>query len=295
MFHQRNHNQDVMISVLEQPSVRARLQHDGEPEARNTATGNTCLVNGVRLNHVAISEPPIVDTRELDRWDMIRLANGDEQALGSLMQRHGKKLLRHLERMVRNHSDAKELVNETFIRVFQHRRDFNFELRFTTWLYVISSHLAINLLRWRARRPELVPLPTVAEENSATTSNALIDPTPTPREQAESDEWTDALEQALARMPAQLREPLLLVSLDGFSQAEVAARLGCTVKAVETRLYHGRKRLRQMLDGIFNPWRVRVAAAMQLQGKPCQYSIHCVPRGKPLSAAYGTITKEGDA
>jgi DNA-directed RNA polymerase specialized sigma24 family protein len=66
-------------------------------------------------------------------------------------------------------------------------------------------------------------------------------------------------------LPEQLRVPLLLVSLDNCSQAEVAARLGCTVKAVETRLYHGRKRLRVELERALTPWRCRVNGAIRPQ------------------------------
>jgi RNA polymerase sigma-70 factor (ECF subfamily) len=174
------------------------------------------------------------------------------------MQRHARKLCSHLERIVKNRADATELVQEAFMRVFQHRRDFNFEGRFSTWLYVIGSRLAINLLRWRSRRPEFVPLPEAVQEQSGGSTDAFVDHAPTPREQAEGDEWTDALELALAKMPPQLREPLLMVSLDSCSQTEVARRLGCTVKAVETRLYHGRKRLRAELESVLNPWRFRV-------------------------------------
>ncbi len=265
MFHQRNNDQESVISVLDSAPVSVFQPRNGEPETRDAANGRTRPIDGVGRNHVALSEPLIVETPDADRWDMARLASGDEQALDSLMHRHGKKLLRHMERMVRNHSDAKELVNEAFTRVFRHRRDYNFESRFSTWLYVIGSHLAINLLRWRSRRPEFVPLAETAGEQSSATADSLIDPAPTPCEQAESDEWTSALAEALARLPQQLRVPLLLVSLDSCSQAEVAARLGCTVKAVETRLYHGRKRLRAELESILNPWQCRLNGAIHSQ------------------------------
>lgn len=196
---------------------------------------------------------------------MARLASGDDQALDSLMQRHARRLFAHLLRIVKNRADAVELVQEAFLRVFRHRLNYDYESRFTTWLYVIGSHLAINLLRWRARRPEHVPLPDGADDESNIVSEALVDPARAPGEQAQSDEWTDALEQALANLPEQLREPLLLICLDGCSQAEVAARLGCTVKAVETRLYHARKRLRVELERALNPWRCRVNGALRLQ------------------------------
>lgn len=196
---------------------------------------------------------------------MARLVDGDDRALDSLMQRHAKRLFAHLERIVKNRADAAELVQEAFIRVFQHRLDYNFESRFTTWLYVIGSRLAINLLRWRARHPEFNPSPEDASMCFDGESEALVDPAPMPCKQAESDEWTYALELALARMPPQLREPLLLVALDSCSQAEVATKLHCTLKAVETRLYHGRKRLRAELERALNPWPCRVAERVRPQ------------------------------
>ncbi len=202
--------------------------------------------------------------REHDHYDMARLADGDEQGLDSLMRRHAKELLLQLQRIVRNRTDAEELVNETFIRVFRHRRDYDYQHAFSTWLYVIGSRLAISLLRWRARRPEHVPLPEGAEELSGASNLVLIDPALTPEEEAQDDEWTGALEEALARLPQKLRRALQLFTLDGCSQAEAAARLGCTAKAVEMRVYQGRKRLRQELEDVLN-------------GRPPQKH----PRGRP--------------
>lgn len=247
-----------MIFELEQPPTAVVEPRENGSPAETTVNGEARAVNGVCRSYRATPlEPQIIVSREHDHWDMARLADGDEEGLDSLMQRHSKALLRHLERMVRNHTDAKELVNDAFLRVYRHRRDYNYESKFTMWLYVIGSHLAINLLRWRSRRPEHVPLPEEVSENSGGMVT-LLDSAPTPREQAEADEWTDALEKALAKLPEQLRVPLLRVALDGCSQAEVAAQLGCTVKAVETRLYHARKRLRLELDRILNPWGSRL-------------------------------------
>lgn len=187
---------------------------------------------------------------ESDRADMARLVNGDDLALDSLLLRRGNWLLRHLNRIVHSHADARNLMIETFLRVFQHRQGFCPEWRFTTWLFAIGSRLAIDLLRWRGRHPEFVSLAEDTEE----CLGSILDPAPNPREQAESDEWTDALEQALDRLPERLRAPLLSVALDGCSQAEVAARSGCTVKTVEMRVYHGRKRLRLELERLLDLW-----------------------------------------
>lgn len=259
-----------MISVLEHPPGTVGPQRAPPPETWKAAAGYSHGVNRFVRKHAAVSESEIAVARERDRWDMARLASGDEEALRSLMERYSKKLLRHLEQMVRNHTDAEQLVIETFIRVFRHRLNYDFESRFSTWLYTIGSNLAISLLRWRARQPSQVPLPEVEEpedDDSSIATDALVDTRPVPREQAETNEWTDALELALARLPENLRVALLLVALDGCSQAEVAERLGCSVKAVETRVYHARKRLRSEMDRILNPVRLRVEARMRAQSQ----------------------------
>jgi len=222
---------------------------------RRATISKARTVDSARCDRVPHSESRINSARERDCVDMARLARGDDQALESLMRRHAKPLLQQLECIVGNHSDAKELANQAFLRVFRHRLDFDFESPFTAWLYVIGSRLAISLLRWRARQPEFAPLPKDAAACSGAGTDAFVDPGPTPREQAERDEWTGALELALASLPEHFRVPLLLVSLDGCSHAEVASRLGCTVKAVETRVYHGRIRLRLEVGKILNPSR----------------------------------------
>lgn len=173
----------------------------------------------------------------------------------------------HLQRIVKNRADAADLVQEAFIRVFRHRLDFNFESQFSTWVYTIGLNLARDLLRSRARQPESFPLNEVGELTDSEVDDALPEPAPSACEQAENDEWKDALEEAFRRLPDHLREPLLLVSLDGCSRTEVAVRLGCTLKVVETRLYHGRKRLRAELESILNPWRFRAQPVMH-QLKP---------------------------
>jgi RNA polymerase sigma-70 factor (ECF subfamily) len=249
-----------MIALLDQQPVTVPAQRALRLTKRSEGSGDIPGVNGVCRNHVAVLEPQIIVTQEHDRWDMARLAGGDEQALDSLMQRHTKGLFRTLDRIVKNRADTTELVQEVFIRVFRHRLNYNYESRFSTWLYTIGVHLAINLLRWRSRRAEFVPLPEAEEEKHTSTNDALVDPAPTPREQAESNEWTDALDEALSKLPEKLRAPLLLFALDGCSQAEVATRLGCSVKAVEARVYHARKRLRSELEKILIPWQFRAEA-----------------------------------
>lgn len=193
------------------------------------------------------SHSKILITRELDYFDMARLASGHEEAINSLMRRHSKGLRQYLMRIVGHSLDATDLAQESFIRVFQHRAEFNNEASFSTWLYTIGYHLAIDLLRRRARRPMHVSL----SDCDYGAAEELIDGSLTPSEQLEADERASVLEAALASLPDKLRLPLILVVFEDCSQAEIAARLRCSPKAVEMRIYHARNRLRAELQRIW--------------------------------------------
>lgn len=198
---------------------------------------------------------------KLDEIDMHRLASGDDRALDSLIARHSGSVLHHLQLILRNRRDAEDVLQEVFIRVYQHRLKFRFDSRFTTWLYIIASNLAADLLRWRVRHPAFYQ---TRESDCGDEIDGIIDPRATPTEEAERDEWFDALELALAHLPSQWRELVFLVSLDGCSRVEASARLGCTLKTVENRLYQARRKLRCEMTGLlgFSPFRASTRSAL---------------------------------
>ena len=207
-------------------------------------------------------------TRELDQSDMVRLVSGDREAMTCLMRRHSKRLRRYLAGIVKGSPDVTDLVQESSIRVFQHRADFNNKASFSTWLYTIAYHLAIDLLRRRSRRPMHVSLSDCNGGMLHGAAEELNDGSLTPSEQLEADEQASVLEAALAGLPDKLRLPLTLVVFENFSQAEIAARLRCSPKAVEMRIYHARGRLRAELQRISSSGPFASAAS-------CLQTAHC--------------------
>ncbi|MBX3744204.1 MAG: RNA polymerase sigma factor [Verrucomicrobiae bacterium] len=169
---------------------------------------------------------------------------GDEDALGALMRRHSRDLYQYLNRILKNASDATELVTEVFYRVYRHRLAFSVRSSFRGWLSLIAFRMAQTRLRWRERHPEFWQSTSLALSSKPARPRAVSDPHATPAEQAATDEWLGTLQKALQRIPASSREAIALVCFDGCCHKEAAARLRCTVKAVETRLYHGRNRLK---------------------------------------------------
>ena len=185
-----------------------------------------------------VTEPDV-----LDRADMARLVEGKESALNALMDRHAGPLFGFLCRFVRDEDAADDLAQETFVRVYQHRSDFKPGLKFSTWLFTIGANLARNHLRSRSRRPE-ESLETSGGDGGLSLGETLVSPGDSPDVHAQRMERQEAVRHAVAELPEDLREAVLLCELEDRSIAEAAIILATTGKAVESRLYRARQQLR---------------------------------------------------
>ena len=181
-----------------------------------------------------------------DAQDMARLVAGHEAALNELMDRHAGKLFHYLVRSLQDEDDAADLAQETFVKVYQHREKFDPSQKFTTWLYAIASNLVRDRYRWRSRHPQ-VSLDAENEQTETNLKDNLSTDEPAPDEQMQSEERSVTVREAVAALPRELSEPLILAVYQGQSQAEIAEILKCSVKAVETRIYRARQHLRTAL------------------------------------------------
>ncbi len=187
---------------------------------------------------------PIGD--EQDARDMARLVQGHDAALNDLMERHAQRLFHYLIRSLQNEDDAADLAQETFARVYHNRAKFDPNQKFSTWLYTIASNLVRDRYRWRSRHPQ-VSLDAENEETEASLRDNLRTDEPAPDEQIQSEERAATVRNAVASLPEDLRQPLVLAVYQGLPQAEIAQILKCSVKAVETRIYRARQHLRTAL------------------------------------------------
>jgi RNA polymerase sigma-70 factor, ECF subfamily len=192
---------------------------------------------------------PSIDQQ--DRDDMARLSAGHEAALNSLMNRHAERLFHYLLRQLANESDAADLAQETFARVFQHRARFDPRQKFSTWLYAIATNLLRDRFRWQKRHPQ-VSLDAEPDEGSPLRDH-LAQPSESPAERLDQEERAEAVRAAIASLPEELRTPLLLSEYEDLSHAEVGTILRCTAKAVENRLYRARAHLRKHLQKVLQP------------------------------------------
>jgi len=177
---------------------------------------------------------------------MAQLAAGHGAALNCLMERHAEKLFHYLVRALQNEDDAADLAQETFVRVFQHRAQFDPRQKFSTWLYAIASNLVRDRYRRRKRHSQV----SLDAENEATGNafgESLPDPAPSASETAQRNERAEAVRLAVAALPERLRVPLILSEYEEKSHAEIGRILQCSPKAAEVRIYRARRQLRASL------------------------------------------------
>ena len=186
------------------------------------------------------------DADARDRADMARLAAGHDAALNDLMDRHATTVFHFLSRMLGNEEDANDLAQETFVRVFQHRARFQPEAKFTTWLYTIAGNLARNHQRWRSRHPN-VSLDAAYDHSEQSLGDVLPAADLSPNEAAMNVERANAVRAAVHALPEDLREAVILCEWQDLPVAQAAAVLQTTPKAVQSRLYRARQRLRDHL------------------------------------------------
>jgi RNA polymerase sigma-70 factor, ECF subfamily len=168
---------------------------------------------------------------------MRRVQRGDEAALSLLMERWERPVKSLIGRIVLHATDAEELAQETFVRVWQQREKYRAGAEFRPWLFALAVNLARNRLRWWRRRPE-VALEAWTEGDSRSVNGAAA---------AEHRERATAVREAIAALPVDLREALVLFEYERLAHTEIASVLGCTAKAVETRIYRAREKLRRSL------------------------------------------------
>jgi RNA polymerase sigma-70 factor, ECF subfamily len=183
---------------------------------------------------------------EADRQAMVRLAGGHDSALDELMDRHAEQLFHFLIRALQDESDAADLAQETFVRIYRNRASYDPGQKFTTWMYAIASNLVRDRYRWRSRHPE-VSIEAENDQTEASLKESLPAAGLAPDQNVLTLESVAVVRKAIAALPEELRQPLILAAYEELPQLEIAKILKCSVKAVETRIYRARKQLRTAL------------------------------------------------
>ncbi|TAK18814.1 MAG: sigma-70 family RNA polymerase sigma factor [Acidobacteria bacterium] len=180
---------------------------------------------------------------DADRDLVTAAAAGDLDAFESLVQRHQTRLVGYLRGLTNADADAEDLAQEAFLRAYRSLKGFRGTSSFRTWLYQIATNLFRN---WLEKRRNQAPIHAGSIDEPAPGKDEAVEP---PGELAPEDRHIqrDAIDRALAALPADQREAVLLRDVEGFDYREIAEQLGVPLGTVESRIFRGRARLKELL------------------------------------------------
>jgi RNA polymerase sigma-70 factor (ECF subfamily) len=177
---------------------------------------------------------------------MARIATGDEDAFELLVNRHQTSILNLIYRFIGDRTQAKDLAQEVFIRVWQSAKSYEPKAKFTTWIYRITANLCFNELK-SARRKRWFSFNQSDEDSGVAIEERLADSAPSAEDILLEKERSRQISDALQSLPENQRMALLLKRYDALSYQEIAQVIGCSVSAVESLLVRAKKGLQEKL------------------------------------------------
>jgi len=176
--------------------------------------------------------------------------NGDVAAFEELVKRYDRKLFRIAQNVTHNREDSEDVVQETFLKAFQHLGEFREDSKFSTWLIRITLNQSLMKLR-KQRRIKEVPLDDDFQSDGETFPMEVVDWDPNPEQRYRTSELRDILIKALTELRPALRTVFVLRDIEGLSIDQTAEVLNSSHAAIKARLYRGRLQLREYLNRYF--------------------------------------------
>ena len=187
---------------------------------------------------------------ETDKALVSRVKQGDRTAFDLLLGRYQHKICALIARHVRNPDEVEDVAQEAFIKAFRALPKFRGDSAFYTWLYRIAINTAHNHQMAKSRRPPGTDI-DVEDAQFMDGAERLIE-NETPEAAAVRDELAEALDQAIAALPDDLRSALTLREFDGLRYDQIAAIMECPVGTVRSRIFRAReavdRRIGHLLD-----------------------------------------------
>lgn len=240
--------------------------HTSRPEVSPTPAGNT--------------RRPTTEAA-IDDELVSRFTQGDDHAFVAIMERYRSKIFTVTLGLLRNHADAEEVTQDTFIRAHRGLANFRGDSSLATWLYRIAVNLARNRYWYffRRRRHDSLSLDfPLTEESSATFADLVADTIQDPAQETATTEFSDLVNECMGRLDARHREILTLRNILNRSYEEIADTLGINVGTVKSRIARARENLRRLLAEACPEFAPEAEASEWfLPGRPCygQPAIAC--------------------
>lgn len=185
-----------------------------------------------------------VATLERDAELMLRVREGDTESFTLLLERHRNPVIHFLYRMVQNQSVAEELAQEVFLRVYRSRANYEPTAKFTTWLFRIASHLALNWIRDRRNERGQESLDAETPDGMA---RQVSDRKISAEQAMVRESRFEEIRRAIQSLPEKQRAAVLMHKYEEMEYSQIASVLECSESAVKSLLFRAYETLRARL------------------------------------------------
>ena len=186
----------------------------------------------------------VAATLERDAELMLRVRDGDSTCYTLLLEKHRGPVIHFIYRMVQNQAIAEELAQEVFLRVYRSRETYEPTAKFTTWLFRIASHMALNWIRdgKNERSQE-----SLDQESSEGFARQVVDRRPSTEQSMVKQAKMREVRTAIEALPAKQKAAVLMHKYDEMEYAQIASVLECSESAVKSLLFRAYETLRARL------------------------------------------------
>jgi RNA polymerase sigma-70 factor (ECF subfamily) len=179
-----------------------------------------------------------------------RVQKGDKAAFDALVLKYQHKVLKLVQRYVRNPAEAEDIAQEAFIKAYRALPAFRGDSAFYTWLYRIAINTAKNSLVASRRRPVSYDLDL--QDGTQLQAQARLSDGETPEALALTDEIRRTVNEAIEALPDDLRLAIVLRELEGLSYEDIARTMECPVGTVRSRIFRAREAIDRSLREVFD-------------------------------------------
>jgi RNA polymerase sigma-70 factor (ECF subfamily) len=187
----------------------------------------------------------------LDETNLVALSRqGDTLAFGELVKRYEGKIFRLAQHVTQNREDAEDVLQETFMKAYEHLDQFKGDSKFYTWIVRIAVNQALMKLR-RRKTDKSVSLDEAIDTGEDTVVREIAAWDENPEQQFSREELGEVLDTAIQSLEPPYRSVFVLRDIEELSTEETADALGLSVPAVKSRLLRARLQLREKLTRFF--------------------------------------------
>ncbi|MCD4655570.1 sigma-70 family RNA polymerase sigma factor [bacterium] len=173
---------------------------------------------------------------------MLRVKDGDHDAFGEILRRYERQLLVFFLRQFGDEEGARDLVMETFLRVYKAATRYEPKAKFSTYIYQIARNLFINESKKRSFR-KTESLDELSEDSGLEIAGEDLDP----EQMLERKEQQALVQEALQQLPDDQRTILILVEYQDLSYERVSQIVGCSIGTVKSRMHRARQKIKEWM------------------------------------------------